>query len=540
MAEIAGLVLGVVGIAGVIGVFKDTVEVFNLIAESRHLGRDYEILKTKLDIEKTLLLMWASRVRLLSPDYDRRLDDPDVRKLVVRMLECIASLFANVPDIIARYGLDNSNGPGNCQEDSVLVLRTPRISECRWQGFLAEYTTLRSSKEGKTLPAPFFKRARWIIRDKSKFETLISEVAHFTAKINEVMPVSREDSSMRILADADVNSIHGIQKLQILKEASVGSSSVITASVQHAIREACKDHILNKLWFRRIDDRRESIQEAHNKTFQWALSPATSEVVWDDLSEWLRSGSGIYWISGKAGSGKSTLMKSIFMDKRLGSLSSQWAAGKPYTLCNYFFTNLGTTEQKTQEGLSRTLLYQVLSANRDLIPQTLPYMWKEIHDQKQDVNEDDINLPTITETKQAFDVIARSCDRVCHFCFLIDGLDEFDGNYQDGIDFLKRITSNKNIKVVTSSRPIPSCVAAFTSSPKLQLQDLTRTDITTYVYDTLGSHEYMKILIQQDANGPHRLMQDVCAKSSGVFLWVVLACCQGPRLTMRKRRGSFE
>ena len=73
-------------------------------------------------------------------------------------------------------------------------------------------------------------------------------------------------------------------------------------------------------------------------------------------------------------------------------------------------------------------------------------MWKEIHDQKQDVNEDDINLPTITETKQAFDVIARSCDRVCHFCFLIDGLDEFDGITRMALIFSKGLLQIRTLK----------------------------------------------------------------------------------------------
>jgi len=37
MAEVAGLALGAVGIAGVIGAFKDTLELFNLLADSTAL-----------------------------------------------------------------------------------------------------------------------------------------------------------------------------------------------------------------------------------------------------------------------------------------------------------------------------------------------------------------------------------------------------------------------------------------------------------------------------------------------------------------------
>jgi len=524
MAEVAGLVLGAVGIAGVIGVFKDTVEVFNLIADSRQLGRDYEILETKLDIEKTLLLLWAKRVKLLSPDYDRRLDDPDIQKLVVRMLGCITTLFADVPDITTRYGLDNSRSDKDLCGGSDLITTTPRISDSRWQDFLSQYQTLRSSNEGKRLPAPFFKRARWIIRDKSKFEILIHEVAHFTAKINEVVPVVTKDSYTSMLSNKDISTIHDLRKLKIIEEASIGSRSTIAALAQNAIAEACKDRILNKLWFRKIDDRRESIQVAHGKTLQWALSPPNSEAPWDDLSEWVRSGSGIYWISGKAGSGKSTLMKHLYMDKRIKKLLSQWAGGEDYTLCSYFFMNLGTVEQKSQEGLSRTLLYQILSANRDLIPETLPSMWKEIHDRIQNSMKADIDLPSSAELKKAFDAIAYSCDRIGRFCFLIDGMDEFVGNYREGIAFIRSLACNEHIKIIISSRPIPSCVAAFTNSPKLRLQDLNRDDIVAYVDDIIGRHEYMISLAEYSAHESQNLMHDIVEKSSGVFLWVVLAC----------------
>jgi hypothetical protein len=46
MAEVAGLVLGAVGVAGLISAFKDTLELFNPLADTRHLGREHKILET--------------------------------------------------------------------------------------------------------------------------------------------------------------------------------------------------------------------------------------------------------------------------------------------------------------------------------------------------------------------------------------------------------------------------------------------------------------------------------------------------------------
>lgn len=61
-----------------------------------------------------------------------------------------------------------------------------------------------------------------------------------------------------------------------------------------------------------MDDRREGVFSAHAKTFEWALRKPDKDVEWDDLSFWMGAGFEIYWISGKAGSGKSTLMKYLY------------------------------------------------------------------------------------------------------------------------------------------------------------------------------------------------------------------------------------
>ena len=75
MAEAAGLALGVVALAGI---FKDCIDLFGYITASRNLGQDYDLLTTKLDVKKLLLLRWSERVGLFHPNYDCRLDDPSI------------------------------------------------------------------------------------------------------------------------------------------------------------------------------------------------------------------------------------------------------------------------------------------------------------------------------------------------------------------------------------------------------------------------------------------------------------------------------
>ncbi|KAK3353917.1 prion-inhibition and propagation-domain-containing protein [Lasiosphaeria hispida] len=102
MTEVAG---GAVGIAGVIGAFKDVVDLALLIGDSRHLGRDFEILNTNFDIEKALLLQWSDRVGLLRSDHDKRLDHPETQEIVVRTLTCVKDLLNDTLELMETHAV---------------------------------------------------------------------------------------------------------------------------------------------------------------------------------------------------------------------------------------------------------------------------------------------------------------------------------------------------------------------------------------------------------------------------------------------------
>ena len=77
--------------------------------------------------------------------------------------------------------------------------------------------------------------------------------------------------------------------------------------------------ILETLRFDRIEARRDDITEAAQQTFQWAVSNRRSPP-----RNWLESGAGICWISGKPGAGKSTLMKFLTGQDEVRSRLETW------------------------------------------------------------------------------------------------------------------------------------------------------------------------------------------------------------------------
>ena len=518
MAEAAGLAIGAVSM---LTVFENIFNLFGILADSRKFGHDYKVLETKFDFEKTLL-QWIDRVGLLGPDYDRRLDDPRTKSLIEETLAGIKLLLDDTSELRERYGLvevTKSTTDGTVARNRPPA---PKASDHRFEDFIEKFARLKVQILDYNKRTPFSKKVRWVIRDKPKFKELLQELDDFITKLNCIIPARDDRSYRQVMADEDLKTIQDVNQLKIILEASLGSQVPFAQSAEKALRRACEDRILNKLWFRKMEDRKQSIEIEHERTLRWVLEPPEDDVPWDDFAKWLQFQCGIYWISGKAGSGKSTLMKYLFSNNRTRELLSQWAGEAQCYLSDFFFLNLGTAEQRSQEGLSRALLFQILSHHRSLIPEALPSMWKELRDSPP--NSEQIDLPSPAETKFAFNVITNSLNDLGRYCFFIDGLDEFAGDYTQAIEFVTVLAANPNIKIVLSSRPIPECVEALDSMPKLQLHDLNRSDISLYVQDAIGSEKYMQRLLRRHEHQARQIICDIANKAFGIFLWVVLAC----------------
>lgn len=506
MTAAVGVALGALAL---LSTFKDCIDLFSTISAAKSLGFDCEILNTKLDIEKTLLLQWVDRVRLLDPlEYDRRLDDSRINKTVMSILTSIRLLLSESANLQNRYGMKP------VETETAII---PTISRPRMNQFMQEFENLSLRIHATQRGSSVKQRFCWVVRDKEKFSSFVQELSSFVSKLNAVIPAIQEpvDSMTR----KDLENIRNLHQVQLVLEAAKEHEMGVADLARESITRRCQERVLERLWYRMIDERKNNVAEAHFKTLQWALHPPTPEVEWDDLSEWLRSGSGIYWVSGKAGSGKSTLMKYLYQHPEIKAVLEAWAPGRRLVMANFFFWHLGTLEQKSHEGLSRSLLYHVLDSDPLLIPQILPTMWREAHN----AGKANLELPSPGEIGEAFSNVKSKITKD-KFCFFIDGLDEYAGNPMTGIAFINSLVSNGNVKVVVSSRPIPACVQAFSSKPKLRLQDLTRDDIKTYVDDTIGSHPHVQDLMTMEPQTIQKILEELVNKASGVFLWVVLAC----------------
>jgi hypothetical protein len=237
--------------------------------------------------------------------------------------------------------------------------------------------------------------------------------------------------------------------------------------------------------------------------------------------DWLDNpyGQGIYWIHGKAGSGKSTLMKFLADHDETRTRLKPWSRGKSLVIAKFFFWHAGTSLQKSQEGLLRSLIFEILRQSPKLATQTYD-KWVEI----KGVENDDWEW-TCDDLLAICQHLAKEITST-KFCFFIDGLDEYSQEQMspgDLIKTLKQLSVSPNIKLCVSSRPWSEFEEAFGDNPDLllKLEDLTRSDIHRYIFDKFN--ENRAFCRFKDADPSYlELIEEVSRPAQGVFLWVYL------------------
>ncbi len=274
-------------------------------------------------------------------------------------------------------------------------------------------------------------------------------------------------------------------------------------------KERCREQFLASLWFTEINSREERIADAHRETFEWIFDESSQDVrPWDSFIQWLESDQNVYWINGKAGSGKSTLMSFLCHHPRTKISLRVWSRKRSLLMPRFFFWSGGTLLQKSIEGLLRSLIWQILNELPDL-----------------DVGFDQ---PIAAWTERRLRTTLRKLVQLAlkshTICFFIDGMDEFAADHDELVAFIRQAMQGTDVKVCLSSRPYRAFKEAFRSSAKLRLQDLTRNDIKKFLIDTFqGMEQASSSSVSEDPLWPEKVTLRISLRAEGIFLWVALA-----------------
>jgi hypothetical protein len=113
----------------------------------------------------------------------------------------------------------------------------------------------------------------------------------------------------------------------------------VNQSEEIKLRNDIWKSILAGLKYDTMTTRYEDVVEAHPETFDWVFcDPVAEQLPWSDFKKRLREDGGVYWLSGKPGSGKSTLMKHIYDDSRTREYLAHWANTTSSSHTPFYFT----------------------------------------------------------------------------------------------------------------------------------------------------------------------------------------------------------
>ncbi|KAF5633316.1 uncharacterized protein FTJAE_7213 [Fusarium tjaetaba] len=291
-----------------------------------------------------------------------------------------------------------------------------------------------------------------------------------------------------------------------------------------------KEHneLLQCIRFPEMNSRKNHISENYPGTFDWVFENLDDDEDLDDTLDspmpanttrpadlncfpaWLESSAQQFWVSGKPASGKSSLMKFLAINPL--TLQHLQAQHRNIQILTHYFWKPGQPLQKNVEGMTRSLLYQLLHRNRGLA-QRLCAEQPTIQDKK-DHGDWDMN-----ELKKALCWAIKFSGNT--FCIFLDGLDEakefedlpFGDNQNTQViyDLLKL----DNIKLCASSREEDPFIRFFAGQPRLRTHRLNENDIRHYAKNRLE-------LSGLCSHHRFRLLLTVVQKANGVFLWVVL------------------
>lgn len=267
----------------------------------------------------------------------------------------------------------------------------------------------------------------------------------------------------------------------------------------------------------------DQIDQNYSETLGWVFE--NPEI---GFMDWLHVGTGIYWIRGKPGSGKSTLMKFLKTSQET-EVGLKCSIPERYTISGwYFFHNRGSYLQKSLEGLRYSILHQIVLADERLAQLILPLYLQTVRPRRGDKSR---NCWALADLEKGFEIIINQSLFPLRLCLFLDALDEYEGRPELVVDFLKSLVktplrSMTVVKICFSSRPWTAFLENFTTCPGFSIQDHTKRDVWSYVRGRLLESNSMRQLSttenQLEREEFSNLISAIAQRAQGVFLWVRL------------------
>jgi hypothetical protein len=240
------------------------------------------------------------------------------------------------------------------------------------------------------------------------------------------------------------------------------------------------------------------------------------------ISEFLEHGRGVFFLRGKPGSGKSTLMKYLIGGRgkrEVDRILRKWAEQKKLVRVSAMFVLHGTPLQRSLEGFYRTIFFELVCQCPELSDILFPSHFTR--GSLDDSYRSSFRLETLQEAWQRLTSIDHHDS--LKICVSIDGMDELEGSSTDRFKFARMLNEwaeSGDIKIICSGRPNAEFNIVFDQPHRrIDLQDLTRADIREILTTRFEEIRHFSDLTRDNIE---ELVDDISNQSEGVILWAVL------------------
>jgi hypothetical protein len=238
MAEVAGFVLGAVG---VLGLFSTCIECFDIVDAGKNYTKELEQLSalvssltglfaliltstTQLALERLRFCIWGQTVGLgprhdgTYAPYDTILNRPDIRPLVEQTLFNIKSLLDDAGLVIERYKTS-----GDTSRNAVVQ------AHAGLELFRAPFEQIQSRIRKQQKDTPIWKVTRWAIHDAEAYSNTISRLQQFVDGLEKVTS-STHLAQQRARLQEEIENIPNVGSLELLRDASSKYSGSLSGS----------------------------------------------------------------------------------------------------------------------------------------------------------------------------------------------------------------------------------------------------------------------------------------------------------------------
>lgn len=259
------------------------------------------------------------------------------------------------------------------------------------------------------------------------------------------------------------------------------------------------------------------------------------------LLDWLGSSKGenMFWITGKAGSGKTMLVHHIFRNQRVFDYLEAWSGSAPGISAAFFLSKGRTALQSSAVGLLRSLLYESLQdmiygpleQDHGIMKWLFADRWRQYSSYG-----GGMQAFTFLELNKSFELMVSDVGK--KFLFMVDGLDEAEEDAHEIAELLSNAIKRENVKIIVSSRTTPELKNVLEGRPSMRVDQWTSLSIREYVTYELEQAidgKRSRSNSNSSAHLPTEIAAIISDKAAGDFLWAKLAT---NILLQRRAEGS--